>query len=84
MLGNSPKSDINPALAVGLNAVFVPQLHTWVLERQEIRPGRGRLIVVEQFRDLQSTSELTGSQFATHGRVKSTMADRTAAVSTRG
>ena len=53
MVGNSPESDINPALAVGLNAVFVPHLHTWVLERQEIRPGRGRLIVVEQFRDLQ-------------------------------
>jgi putative hydrolase of the HAD superfamily len=24
MIGNSPKSDINPALAAGLNAVFVP------------------------------------------------------------
>ena len=53
MVGNSPKSDINPALAVGLNAVFVPHAHTWVLERQEIRPGRGRLVVIEQFRDLQ-------------------------------
>ncbi len=53
MIGNSPKSDINPALAVGLNAVFVPHAHTWVLERQEIRPGRGRLIVIEEFRDLQ-------------------------------
>ena len=52
MVGNSPKSDINPALAIGLNAVFVPH-HTWVLERQEIRPGRGRLVVIEQFRDLQ-------------------------------
>lgn len=53
MVGNSPKSDINPALAAGLNAVFVPHAHTWVLERQEIRPGRGRLLVIEQFRDLQ-------------------------------
>ena len=53
MVGNSPKSDINPALAIGLNAVFVPHAHTWVLERQEIRPGRGRLVVIEQFRDLQ-------------------------------
>jgi putative hydrolase of the HAD superfamily len=53
MVGNSPKSDINPALAAGLNAVFVPHAHTWVLERQEIRTGRGRLLVIEQFRDLQ-------------------------------
>ena len=54
MIGNSPKSDINPALECGLNAVFVPHAHTWVLEKQEIRPGRGRLIVVDQFGDLRS------------------------------
>src|SRR5690242_3829579 len=24
MIGNSPKSDVNPALAAGLNAVFIP------------------------------------------------------------
>jgi putative hydrolase of the HAD superfamily len=53
MVGNSPKSDINPALAAGLNAVFVPHAHTWVLERQEIRPGRGRLLVLERVRELQ-------------------------------
>ena len=41
MIGNSPKSDINPALEAGLNAVFVPHEHTWVLEKQDIRPGRG-------------------------------------------
>jgi putative hydrolase of the HAD superfamily len=54
MIGNSPKSDINPALAAGLNAVFVPHAHTWVLERQEIvESGKGRLIVVERFEDLR-------------------------------
>jgi putative hydrolase of the HAD superfamily len=53
MIGNSPKSDINPALAVGLNAVFVPHAHTWVLEKQEIEPGGGRLLVVERFADLR-------------------------------
>ncbi|MCC7496831.1 MAG: HAD hydrolase-like protein [Bryobacterales bacterium] len=53
MIGNSPKSDINPALAAGLNAVFVPHAHTWVLERQEIvHSGRGQLLQLEQFRDL--------------------------------
>jgi putative hydrolase of the HAD superfamily len=53
MIGNSPKSDINPALECGLNAVFVPHSHTWTLERQEIRPAAGRLLVVERFRDLR-------------------------------
>ena len=53
MIGNSPKSDINPALAAGLNAVFVPHAHTWVLEKQEIEPGKGKLLVVEQFADLR-------------------------------
>ena len=53
MIGNSPKSDINPALEAGLNAVFVPHAHTWVLERQEIvRRGDGQLLVLEQFSDL--------------------------------
>jgi putative hydrolase of the HAD superfamily len=53
MIGNSPKSDINPALAAGLNAVFVPHAHTWVLEKQDIRPGPGRLLIVERFADLR-------------------------------
>lgn len=53
MIGNSPRSDINPALAAGLNAVFVPHAHTWTLERQEIRPGAGRLLVLERFTELQ-------------------------------
>jgi putative hydrolase of the HAD superfamily len=54
MIGNSPKSDVNPALEAGLNAVFVPHAHTWVLENQEIRPGKGRLLVVERFADLRA------------------------------
>jgi len=54
MIGNSPKSDVNPALEAGLNAVFVPHAHTWVLEKQDIVPGLGRLLVVERFGDLQS------------------------------
>ncbi|MGA2593998.1 MAG: hydrolase, partial [Bryobacteraceae bacterium] len=54
MAGNSAKSDINPALEAGLNAVFIPHSHTWGLERQEIRPGKGRLIVLERFADLRN------------------------------
>lgn len=54
MIGNSPKSDINPALEAGLNAVFIPHAHTWVLEKQEIASqGRdGKLLILERFRDL--------------------------------
>jgi putative hydrolase of the HAD superfamily len=53
MIGNSPKSDINPALAAGLNAVFVPHAHTWVLEKQEIQPGNGRLLTLSGFSELR-------------------------------
>jgi putative hydrolase of the HAD superfamily len=54
MIGNSPKSDINPALEAGLNAVLVPHEHTWVLEHQDLRPATdGRFLTVERFADLQ-------------------------------
>jgi putative hydrolase of the HAD superfamily len=54
MIGNSPKSDINPAIAAGWNAVLVPHAHTWVLEHQELKhePG-GRFLKVERFSDLK-------------------------------
>ncbi len=56
MIGNSPKSDINPALAVGLNAVFIPHHATWRLEHQEIDgdAAPGKLLVLERFRDLRT------------------------------
>jgi putative hydrolase of the HAD superfamily len=53
MIGNSPKSDINPALEAGLNAVFVPHERTWTLEQQEFRMGKGVLRIVERFADLR-------------------------------
>jgi len=53
MAGNSVKSDINPALEAGLNAVFIPHAHTWTLELQDIRPGKGRLLTLELFTDLK-------------------------------
>jgi putative hydrolase of the HAD superfamily len=52
MIGNSPKSDINPALEAGLGAVFVPHERTWSLEREQIRSCDGRLFVVNRFSDL--------------------------------
>jgi putative hydrolase of the HAD superfamily len=55
MIGNSPKSDINPALAAGLNAVFVPHGDTWILEHEEVAKVDvpSRLLVVEKFANLR-------------------------------
>ena len=53
MIGNSPKSDINPALEAGLNAVYIPHAQTWRLEHEEISPGPGRLLVLERFSELR-------------------------------
>jgi putative hydrolase of the HAD superfamily len=53
MIGNSPKSDINPALEAGLNAVLVPHAHTWVLELQELHDGGDRLRIVPDFGHLR-------------------------------
>ncbi len=54
MIGNSPKSDINPALEAGLNAVLVPHPHTWVLEHQDLREGGDKLRVVSTFSELKA------------------------------
>ncbi len=55
MIGNSPRSDINPALAAGLHAVFVPHGDTWVLEHDEINPAvpPQQLLTVNRFADLR-------------------------------
>jgi putative hydrolase of the HAD superfamily len=53
MIGNSPKSDVNPALEAGLQAVFVPHERTWTLERAELREGPGRLLRVARFAELR-------------------------------
>jgi len=53
MIGNSPKSDIRPALEAGLNAVLVPHAHTWVLEREDLRDVDGRFLQVDQFSALK-------------------------------
>jgi putative hydrolase of the HAD superfamily len=51
MVGNSPKSDINPAIEAGLNAVFIPHADTWILERAELcrAPEPQRLLTLERF-----------------------------------
>jgi putative hydrolase of the HAD superfamily len=54
MVGNSPKSDINPAMEAGLGAVFVPHQHTWMLEREDIKKEGPRLLIVDCFSDLRA------------------------------
>jgi putative hydrolase of the HAD superfamily len=55
MVGNSPKSDINPALAAGLHAVFVPHGDTWILEHEELNaaPPQQKLLIVGGFAELR-------------------------------
>lgn len=56
MIGNSPKSDINPALAAGLHAVFLFHKDTWALEHAEIdAASEGQhLIELDSFAKLTS------------------------------
>ena len=52
MIGNSPKSDIIPARRAGMNAVFIPNDNTWVLEQQELDPGDERVLRLRAFPEL--------------------------------
>ncbi|HEV3512261.1 MAG TPA: HAD family hydrolase [Candidatus Sulfotelmatobacter sp.] len=55
MVGNSPKSDINPALSAGLHAVFIPHGDTWILEHEELNqaPPQQKLLIVGRFAELR-------------------------------
>ena len=52
MIGNSPRSDINPALGAGINAVFIPHSFTWALEHEEPMQ-HPRLLQLRSFSELQ-------------------------------
>jgi len=54
MIGNSPRSDINPALAAGLHAVYIHHPNTWVLEHDTIdsSPAGQRFIELDNFAKL--------------------------------
>lgn len=53
MIGDSPRSDINPALQAGLNAVYIPQSSTWTIEQQALC-----LISTRQLLQLRTFTEL--------------------------
>jgi putative hydrolase of the HAD superfamily len=52
MIGNSPRSDIRPARAAGMNAVFIPNQHTWILEHDEVAKDDERILTLVTFREL--------------------------------
>jgi putative hydrolase of the HAD superfamily len=52
MIGNSPKSDILPAVAAGLRAVFIAHPHTWRLEVVALPEDDARILRVAKFREL--------------------------------
>ena len=55
MIGNSPRSDVNPALAAGMHAVYLPHPSTWVLEQEPIAAAQAdrQLLHLASFRDLK-------------------------------
>ena len=53
MIGNSPKSDILPALSAGLGAVFVPHARTWALEKTTLPDRHPRLTTVQSITELK-------------------------------
>lgn len=53
MIGNSPKSDVLPALGAGLGVVYIPHPATWVLEIEDLpTPRPQRFLQLERFDDL--------------------------------
>ncbi len=52
MIGNSPKSDINPALKCGMQAIFIPYTYTWKFDTEPLLEGHPKLVIVNRFADL--------------------------------
>jgi putative hydrolase of the HAD superfamily len=53
-VGNSLASDINPALRIGMRAIWI-DAHVWEYERREINPAPGHLVTAQ---DLQAAAKL--------------------------
>ena len=51
MVGNSPRSDINPAREAGIGAIYVPHPNTWNLEIEAVADAEG-VPVLESFSGL--------------------------------
>ncbi len=71
MIGNSPRSDVNPALRAGINAIYIPHPRTWHLEVEnitEVTHPDLTLLHLPQFSDLAGVfapRRATGGQSST-------------------
>jgi len=52
MIGNSPKSDINPALRSGMFAIFIPYKYTWTLDNEELIKDHSNLFEIKNFKEI--------------------------------
>ena len=64
MVGNSPRSDINPALEAGISAVHIPHSNTWSFEQQEI-VDPDQVVVLRSFGELRTLFSEIGEDY--HG-----------------
>jgi putative hydrolase of the HAD superfamily len=60
MVGNSPRSDINPAVEAGIGAVYVPHPNTWNLEVEEVVDSE-RVAILRGFGELTAFLSRCGS-----------------------
>lgn len=49
MIGNSPKSDINPALRCGMYAIFIPYPYTWNLDNEDLIENHSKFYKANDF-----------------------------------
>lgn len=61
MVGNSPKSDINPAIRAGLGAILIPHDHTWTAELQTIDHPE-LVVTLQRFADLLPFFGIAGAE----------------------
>jgi len=51
LVGDSPRSDINPAITVGMRAVHIARSRTWAAEREDFADP-GQVVTIERFDEL--------------------------------
>ncbi|MEJ2543922.1 MAG: HAD-IA family hydrolase [Calditrichaceae bacterium] len=54
MIGNSPKSDINPALRNNMYAIHIPYKNTWKVDIEPIINKNGKYIKINNFEELKN------------------------------
>src|SRR2546429_4657509 len=54
MIGNSPRSDINPAMQIGLKAVYNPHQHTLALQHEPVVAGPRKFVILPSVPELRA------------------------------